>query len=359
MWLSVPFLYAQEGINEVSVDSSDVSRIAPVKKKKNIFARGYDLLVNYLDSYSYDTAYIRPSQYFYTIMVQQSATFEQYAIRSTGEKTQTLHFAPNHSYKLGAYFGWHSLFLGVSVNTDELFSDRHASNKKTEYYINLYGHKLGCDLFYRSTGNDFKIRGSKGFFNQGQQYNFKGHDFDGLKVKVMGMNLYYVFNNKHFSYPAAYSQTTVQKISRGTLVAGLSWSRHNFEFDYEKLPPELLQGMRDELKFTHIKYTDFSINFGYAFNWVFADNWLLAVALTPAIGYKISKIDAVNTRFDNRHNKFNVDFITRSGIVYNNNRFFIGASAVAHIYQYYQKNFMLIDNFGIVNIYMGLNFGKR
>lgn len=327
--------------------------------KKNLFVKAYDLLVNYLDHYSYDTAYIRPPSFKYTVMLQQSASYESYTIRSNAPRPQTLKLAPDHSYKLGAYFGWHSLFLGISINTDELFSRRKGSDKKTEYYINMYGCQLGCDLFYRNTGNDFKIRKSEGFFHNGIEHNFKGTDYSGLKVKTIGANVYYVFNNKHFSYPAAYAQTTVQKISRGTLVAGLSWSRHDCEFDHSLLPDEIRNDMNESIKFTNVKYTDFNINFGYAFNWVFQDHWLLAVALTPAIAYKTSNIKVKSSDYNQKYRDINVDFITRAGLVYNNNRFFAGASAVAHVYQYYQKNFSLTDNFGVVNVYVGLNFGKK
>lgn len=327
--------------------------------KKNLFVKVRDALIKYLDYYDFDTAYIRPTQYKYTIMMQQSASFEHYAIKSIGENTQKLSFSPNQSYKLGVYFGWHSLFLGLSVNTTDLFSKRHGSNKKTEYYFNLYGYKLGGDLFYKTSGNNFKIRDAEGFFDNDKQYNFKNRDFNGIKVKKFGFNVYYVFNNKHFSYPAAYSQTTVQKISRGTLVAGLSWSRHHFDFDHRQLPTEIQDHMYEELKFDQIRYTDFNVNFGYAFNWVFADNWLAAIALTPAIAYKVSHIKAENSLYNEDYHNFNLDFITRAGIVYNNNKFFAGASAVGHVYQYYQKNFSLLDNFGVVNFYVGFNFGPR
>ena len=92
---------------------------------------------------------------------------------------------------------------------------------------------------------------------------------------------------------------------------------------------------------------------------MFVDNWLLAVALTPALAYKTSTMKAQSPDYNRDHRSINVDFITRAGIVYNNNRFFAGASAVTHIYQYYQKNFSLTDNFGMINIYVGLNFGRR
>lgn len=338
--------------------AADTVSVLP-KKKRNIFVKARDLLIGYLDYYDYDTSYIRPPEFYYTLMLQQSASFENYSIRSHGSHPQRLKLSPNHSYRLGVYFGWHSLFIGLSANTDELFSKREGSNKKTEYYVNLYGCKLGCDFFYRRTGNDFKIRETEGFYVNGHEHDFSGTDYSGLKVKATGLNVYYVFNNKHFSYPAAYSQTTVQKISRGTLVAGISWSKHDFSFDHSLLPQPIRDNLSEELKFTHIKYTDFNINFGYAFNWVFVDNWLLAVALTPALAYKTSTMKAQSPDYNRDHRSINVDFITRAGIVYNNNRFFAGASAVTHIYQYYQKNFSLTDNFGMINIYVGLNFGRR
>lgn len=339
--------------------TEDTTATLTTKPPKNLFVKARDALIKYLDYYDFDTAYIRPTQYKYTIMMQHSASFEHYAIKCVGEKAQKLSISPNQSYKLGVYFGWHSLFLGLSVNTTDLFSKRHGSNKKTEYYFNLYGYKLGGDLFYKTSGNNFKIRDAEGFFDNDKQYNFRNRDFNGIRVKKFGFNVYYVFNNNHFSYPAAYSQTTVQKISRGTLVAGLSWSRHNFEFDYRQLPTEIQDHMYDELKFDQIHYTDFNVNFGYAFNWVFADNWLAAVALTPAIAYKISHIKAEKSLYNEDYHNFNFDFITRAGIVYNNNKFFAGASTVGHVYQYYLKNFSLIDNFGVVNLYVGFNFGPR
>lgn len=342
-----------------NLETEDSTPTSDRKTDKNIFLKARDLLIDYLDYYDFDTAYISPSKFYYTLMVQQSASFENYIIRNTGNNPQKLHFSPHHSHKLGVYFGWHSMFLGFSINADDLFAKRKGSNKKTEYYINMYGYKLGADLFYRTTGNDFKIHKTDGFHQGDLNYNFGGTGFEGLRVKTMGFNVYYVFNNKHFSYPAAYAQTTVQKISRGTLVGGISWLRHNVEFDHHKLPMEIRNELNAEMKFTKVRYTDFNINFGYAFNWVFADNWLLAVAFTPALAYKISRMDKENSAFNQRYHNINLDFITRTSLTYNNNRFFIGANTVAHVYQYYRKNFALTDNFGVINFYAGFNFGRR
>lgn len=357
MYLLILLIAVPIEVEAQSVEESDT--VTTEKRRGNILTQAADLLIGYLDYYDYDTAYIAPPKYYYTFMMQQSANFEQYTIRSTGDKKQILRFAPDNSYRLGAYFGWRGLFLGASVNMDDLFSKRNGANKKTEYFINLYGDKLGADFFFRRTGNDFKIRHADGFFHNNVAHDFKGTDFAGLNVRAVGFNVYYVFNNDHFSYPAAYSQSTVQKISRGTLVAGVSWSRHHLDFNHQRLPEEIYVELSDDLKFKQVKYLDFNINLGYAFNWVFADNWLLSVALTPAIAYKTSRIITESSTYNQRYHTINLDFITRTGLVYNNNRFFAGVSSVAHVYQYYQKNFALSNNFGVLNIYAGFYFGQR
>ena len=40
------------------------------------------------------------------------------------------------------------------------------------------------------------------------------------------------------------------------------------------------------LMFENVKYTNFSVSGGYAYNWVFAHNWLLCSSLSLSMGYK-------------------------------------------------------------------------
>ena len=84
--------------------------------------------------------------------------------------------------------------------------------------------------------------------------------------KRQGLNAYWIFNYKKFSYPAAYSQSTNQRKSAGSLMAGFSYSQHNISFDYEKLPGEVRVQLHDALLFKKVKYSDYSINVGYGYN---------------------------------------------------------------------------------------------
>ena len=145
------------------------------------------------------------------------------------------------------------------------------------------------DIIYRRTGNSYKIHDVTGFSDRiPTDYS---EDFDGLKVKMKGLNLYYIFNNRRFSYPAAFSQSTNQRRNAGSFIAGFSVSTHNLDFDYTKLPDIIRETMNPGMKVDHIKYTNISLNFGYAYNWVFARNCLACLSLNPAVAYKTSRIN--------------------------------------------------------------------
>ena len=88
-------------------------------------------------------------------------------------------------------------------------------NRGTEFDLSLYSSKLGVDIFYRRTGNDYKIHKIRGFSDDIPS-NYS-EDFSGIKVDIKGLNLYYIFNNRKFSYPAAFSQSTNQRRNAGTI----------------------------------------------------------------------------------------------------------------------------------------------
>ena len=144
------------------------------------------------------------------------------------------------------------------------------------------------DIFYKRTGNSYKIHKITGFSDRiPTDYS---EDFNGLKVKMKGLNLYYIFNNRRFSYPAAFSQSTNQRRSAGLSLPDFPYLRIIWILITPKLPPIIQETMNPGMKVNHIKYTNISLNFGYAYNWVFARNCLACLSLNPAVAYKTSRI---------------------------------------------------------------------
>lgn len=346
-------LQAQPGKENISVADSvqeDSSNIA----KPGTFKRAIKKFMNFSD---FDTLYISPNRYNYALMVTHFSNFEYYSVTSELPQPQKLSFSPNPHNKIGLYFGWRWIFLGWSVDVDDIYRKTNRKNRGTEFDLSLYSSKLGVDIFYRRTGNNYKIHKIRGFSDEIPS-NYS-ENFNGLKVDIKGLNLYYIFNNRKFSYPAAFSQSTNQRRNAGTFIAGFSISKHNLDFDYLQLPEYIQANMNPGMKVNKIKYTNANISFGYAYNWVFARNCLACISLTPAIAYKASDVDAETHEGKQWYSKFNLDFLLRAGVVYNNGKYFVGSSFVGKNYNYHRNNFSLDNGFGTLQIYAGFNFNLR
>lgn len=310
-----------------------------------------------------DTNYIEPQHYNYTVMLQSTSTYDIYRLRSDGG--QSLTFAPDVVMKLGPYVGWRWFFLGYTFDLKNFgFGNK---GQKREIEFSVYSSQIGVDLFYRRTGSDYKIRDANvGFGADPRQ--IEDVPFDGISVGVTGVNLYYIFNHRRFSYPAAFSQSTCQKLSCGSWIAGVGYTRNSISFDHEKLQDVFdVNYGKDVVKvdsgmmFNSVKYYDINVSGGYAYNWVFAKDWLFCASASMALAYKRSKGNTSNDSNDRgfSFNNINVDGIGRFGLVYNNTKWYAGASAIVHSYNYRRSRFAANNIFGSLNIYIGCNFGLK
>lgn len=313
-----------------------------------------------------DTNYVEPQHYNWSVMLQGTYNYDIYRISTVGDNKQSITFAPESSIKVGPYFGWRWVFLGYT------FDLRHVeighSSKKIDF--SFYSAQIGADFYYRRTGSDYKVRNVKLGDNIDSKL-LENEPFDGLNVGITGINVYYIFNHKRFSYPAAFNQSTCQKISCGSWMVGLGYLNNTLDFDHNKLQNLINQrlGRQDvkldsALMFNSLRYYDISASVGYAYNWVFARNWLFGASLSLAIAYKKTQgeTDSSSRSFNfNNLNiaNFNLDGIGRFGLVWNDTRWYAGASAIIRAYNYKKERFAANNIFGSLNVYVGYNFGAR
>lgn len=314
-----------------------------------------------------DEEYIEPQKYNFTVMLQNVSTYEVYRLNTKEGNSYT--FAPEANVKIGPYVGWRWVFLGYTIDVSH--ADISNGNKtRKEYDLSLYSSMLGLDLYYRKTGDNYKLR-SADIGEDIDTGTLEGAPFGGLTSSIKGFNLYYIMNHRRFSYPAAFSQSTVQRKSAGSVLLGLGYTHHKLSLDWEalnKLVGERLgkdvadKAVDSSLRFGTVKYTDVSLSGGYAYNWVFARNWLLAGSLSVALAYKrtVGDTDKDYLSFrDFSFRNFNVDGIGRFGLVWNNTKWYAGASCIVHSYNYHKSRFSTNNMFGSLNVYIGYNFGKK
>ena len=313
-----------------------------------------------------DENYVEPQHYNWSAMVQATHTYDYYRIGTTGPSSQSIWLSPTPNLKVGPYFGWRWIFLGYTFDLKRV--DVGIKELKQEFDFSIYSAQIGADIYYRRTGSDYKIRS----LDLGPNINtdaLKGEPFDGVSVSITGVNLYYIFNHQRFSYPAAFAQSTIQKISCGSWMVGVEYTRNSLEFDHNKL-----QNMIDDrlgpgvakldsgMMFNSVEYYNSSASVGYAYNWVFKRNWLFCASLSLALAYKRARGDAADEkkrRFQFDINNVNIDGIGRFALVYNNMRWYAGASAIVRAYNYHTSRFAANNLFGSMNVYIGYNFGAR
>ena len=166
-----------------------------------------------IDSFSdQDTLYVEPQHYNWALMLQSITTYDYYRLSTTGPNGQSISFSPQIDIRMGPYFGWRWVFLGYTVDLRNF--NIFKKSPKFEIDASIYSARFGADVFYRRTVNDYKIR-SVNMGNDIDTSPLEDVPFDGLNVSITGVNLYYIFNYKHFSYPAAFAQSSCQKISCG------------------------------------------------------------------------------------------------------------------------------------------------
>lgn len=303
-------------------------------------------------------AYIEPQHYEFTVMGQITRTYESFILDSKG---QTITLAPDGLTKIGPYFGWRWFFLGFTFDIKNIgFSQ---SGLRKEFDLSIYSSQVGVDIFYRRTGNDYKIRDVRlGYGLDGDW--LEGVPFDGVNVGITGASAYYIFNHGRFSYPAAFAQSTCQKISCGSWMAGVGFTKNTLDMDYEKLETTLRSRISKEqelkldsgMMFSDIKYSDFMLSGGYAYNWVFAKNWLFCASGQLAVCYKSSYGEIAGEKKGFSIDKVNLDGIGRFGLVYNNTRWYAGCSAIMRTNNYHTARFTAKNFFGSFNCYVGYNF---
>lgn len=370
------------GIRYLSTDSLQNDTLAKItahtvqpedstgrRKKKGVFHAIGHVFTKIVEAFNdRDTSYIEPQHYNYAVMVQNTNTYEAYTIKS--ESGQSFTFAPKPSVKIGPYAGWRWVFLGYTFDITHLEN----SNSKREFDLSLYSSMLGIDIFYRKTGDNYRITKNSLTEKTGSDF-LKNEPFSGLNAEIKGFDLYYIFNHRKFSYPAAFNQSTRQKRSCGSWLTGIGYNAHSLSLDYDALDNKIKEGLEDypdadpnavkldeDFNFNSVNYKSFSVSVGYAYNWVFLRNCLFAASLSASVTYKKTQSDIYseagkwkNFNFEN----FNFDGIGRFGIVWNNDKWFVGASTILHSYNYKKSRFSTSSYFGSLNIYAGVNFGKR
>lgn len=203
---------------------------------------------------------------------------------------------------------YRGLSAGLAINPAKL----GGFYKDYEMNLNYYSSRLNLDASYqRSTtlSGDIKLGERLSRLESGD-----------ITMKVLNVVGYYVFNNRRFSYPAAFTQSYIQRRSAGSWLAGFSYQGGSLETTNE-LRQRVTNAPDTRIYIGHV-----GIGGGYAYNWVIGEKWLLHFSMLPTfVLYNRNNITINGERRQAQHTRMNMIFNERAAIIRNfSSRYFAG-----------------------------------
>jgi len=310
--------------------------IVPVGAQSNLHRIDSILTLHYLKG-NVDTAYISRPTTKWTVTARMNVSGAK--IKAEGiEKGQ--HFKSEMEAErkatLSVGVSYLGLSLSASLNPAKLLGKYH----DFELNFNSYGRRFGFDIIYQDAKN------------------FKGwHDHEGmgrlelpdgmLSVKMLNLNAFYVFNSRRFSYPAAFSQSYIQRRSAGSFLLAASGMGQHATLDWDQE--------------VQLKITNIGFGAGYGYNYVPGQGWLLHISALPTfIVYSNTSMSFGDTRTPLHYHFPEVIITGRGAIVRQWSNKFLGISMVFNFSNNGNEESLALHNMKWrVRTFFGLRLGKR
>ena len=217
--------------------------------------RGDSLLAANYHKVKYDTAYIGRPDARWTIKYRGNLSGADMRTTTVMDGVQNRsRVTADCRGTLSMAVAYRGLGLGVAVNPAKFAG----KCKDFEYNLNSYSNRYGFDVVFLSskTYHGYKAADAERIdIHKGQ-----------ISQNALNLNFYYAFNYRRFSFPAAFSQSYIQKRSAGSWMIGAS-------FD----------GSKTELNDMTIRLNEFAVGAGYAYNLVMARHWLCHLSALPTM----------------------------------------------------------------------------
>lgn len=222
------------------------------------------LLAAKYNKVTFDTAYItRPKERWTVKMLGNLSGADIRTNTKEGGVAYETKVMADFRGTLSMAVAYRGMGLSLSVNPAKLAG----KNKDYELNLNSYSNRYGFDVVYLASKTyhghmnlgSGRIEIPKGLISQ----------------NALNLNFYYVFNNCRFSFPAAFSQSYVQKRSAGSLMVGASFDGSKTVVGTDVEHPSLQP--------ITIRLNEFAVGAGYGYNLVAGKHLLFHLSALPTI----------------------------------------------------------------------------
>lgn len=274
---------------------------------------------------NYDTAYVVRPHARVTIRNREGLSGTGMTIRSTMDGVlQTSRLSADHRFVVSLGVSYRGLSLSYSLNPAKL----RGIYKDFEFETNEYNNKWGFDVVLLNTKS---LSGTH--TSEGEVQRISPGDIHQVSVYLDG---FYAFNNRRFSYAAAFSQSYLQKQSAGSWLVGGSFMGTHLSFNSQSTSRML----HADLRFIHI-----GVGGGYGYNFVPGKGWLIHVSALPnLIIYDRSRLSLDGDKQRLKYRFPEMVVTGRFAVVRNFKHTFLGTQVVANYSADGSKRKLFVSN---------------
>lgn len=295
----------------------------------SLLFRGDSLLASKYYRVKYDTLYITRPNARWTIKLRGNLsgaglTTTADAADATATVRRQNEVMADCRGTVSAAVAYRGLGIGVALNPAKLAG----KSQDMEFNLNSYSNRYGFDIVYLA---------SKTYHGQQRTGDITADISKGqITQKALNVNFYYAFNHRRFSFPAAFSQSYVQRRSAGSWMVGAS-------FDGSKTVMNTGDAAADAATAspTTIRLNELAVGGGYAYNLVPSRHWLIHLSALPTVtvyshDYVLTTTPSADgttdtgttQRTDMKYHFPSVIVTGRAAVVYSWRNKFAGATAV-------------------------------
>lgn len=224
---------------------------------------------------SYDTAYVVGTGKNWKLTLKNQNWFDNFSGGEGGKDYAS--FTSGLASNIGLHLSFMAVSVGYSLDIDRIFGAKGTSE--------MLEFSFTCARFtaeVRKTTNTGRMRTRVNLDGDGWK---SGNKLNALRRETMGVNATYFFNNRKYARAAAYCYSKYQKRSAGSPLAGFSIVNYDFKVDKDQFTPEQAKDF-ELVGVEHVRYTDYCLRGGYAYNWVINPKFLFNATGLAGAGVK-------------------------------------------------------------------------
>lgn len=306
---------------------------------------------------SFDTSMIVDYSKKLNIYVYTINKFRNLNIKNN-QLNKRLKYEPIGRTNLGIGFNYKWMGIGIAYNFPFMNTenDRYTETNQFDVQLNIFSRSWGFSGyiqnykgFYLSNAEDFAV-------NTEEQHPY----LEDLQSASFGLDAFYYFNYRKFSYKAAFMRTERQKKGAGSFMLGAFFKSSNVSapsgFVVKELPDTLSK------HFNLDGYTTFisGVSFGYVRTFLFFKRCFFSLSLVPGIGIRnllVSNIDQDDIQIKKLAGNFNF----KMSLGYEGKRLYLGASSIISSESAKYETVDIAATTGQGRFYIGkrFNLGKK